>query len=137
MPKTTEDRVRAGEEIIGRLQKEGIPPDKILVDPLIQPVSVDTQMGLEALGAIKAFAETFPEVSTVCGLSNISFGLPCRSLLNRNFLVLAASSGLSAAILDPTDQKLMAALRAAEVLINKDEYCERFIDAYQQGVLDV
>jgi len=136
MPKTTDDRVRAGEEIIMRLQKEGIPNNRIYVDPLIQPVSVDTRMGMEALGAIKALGEAFSEVNTVCGLSNISFGLPSRALLNRNFLVLAAFCGLSAAILDPTDNKLMAALRAVEVLINKDEYCENYIDAFQQGILD-
>jgi len=75
----------------------------------------------------------FPGVNTICGLSNISFGLPERRLINRNFLALCISYGLSAAILDPTDKQLMATLLAVEMLLGRDEYCENFIDAYQKG----
>lgn len=109
--------------------------EKIYVDPLIQPVSVDTRMGKAALGAISEIMKKFPGINTICGLSNVSFGLPCRHLLNRAFLTLGIDHGLSAAILDPTDNRLMAILRAAEVLLDRDEFCGRFIDAYQNGLL--
>jgi cobalamin-dependent methionine synthase I len=72
-------------------------------------------------------------VNTICGLSNISFGLPARRLINRNFLSLCLSHGLSAVILDPTDKQLMATLLAVEMLLNRDEYCDGFITAYQAG----
>ena len=75
----------------------------------------------------------FPGVNTICGLSNISFGLPERRLINRNFLALCVAYGLSAVILDPTDQQLMATLLAVEMLLGRDEYCGNFIDAYQNG----
>jgi 5-methyltetrahydrofolate--homocysteine methyltransferase len=75
----------------------------------------------------------FPGVNTICGLSNVSFGLPLRRLINRNFLALGMSYGLSAAILDPTDKQLMATLRSVEMLLGRDEYCERFIEAYHDG----
>jgi 5-methyltetrahydrofolate corrinoid/iron sulfur protein methyltransferase len=94
---------------------------------------VDTHMGAATLGAINKIMSDFPGVNTICGLSNVSFGLPERRLINRSFLVLCMSYGLSAAILDPTDKQLMASLLAAEMLLGRDEYCENFIDAYQNG----
>ena len=111
----------------------GFPLEKIYVDPLVQPVSVDTQMGVSTLGAINKIMKDFPGVNTICGLSNISFGLPERRIINRNFLTLAIDHGLNAAILDPTDNRLMATLFATEMLLGKDEYCEKYIDAYGNG----
>jgi 5-methyltetrahydrofolate--homocysteine methyltransferase len=133
MPTTVAERVHVGSELIKRLTGEGIPLEKIYVDTLVQPVSVDTGMGIATLGAIYEIMNHFPGVNTICGLSNISFGLPERRLINRNFLALCISYGLSAAILDPTDKQLMATLFAVEMLLGRDEYCENFIDAYQNG----
>jgi 5-methyltetrahydrofolate--homocysteine methyltransferase len=133
MPTAVEDRVRAGSELINILVKEGIPLDKIYVDPLVQPVSVDTHMGVAALGAIRGIMNEFPGVNTICGLSNVSFGLPERPLINRTFLSLAMAHGLSAVILDPTDPQLMVTLLTGRMLLNRDEYCEGFIEAYQAG----
>jgi len=133
MPTTVEERVQVGSELIKRLTGEGIPLEKIYVDPLVQPVSVGTHMGIATLGAINKIMNDFPGVNTICGLSNISFGLPERRLINRNFLALCISYGLSAAILDPTDKQLMATLLSVEMLLGRDEYCENFIDAYRNG----
>ena len=133
MPTTTEERVQVGSELIEKLTGEGFPLEKIYVDPLVQPVSVDTSMGVATLGAIKKIMNDFPGINTICGLSNISFGLPARGLINRNFLALCLAYGLSAAILDPTDKQLMATLLTVEMLLGQDEYCGDFIDAYQNG----
>ena len=68
------------------------------------------------------------------GLSNISFGLPKRKLLNQAFLMLALGCGMDAAILDPTDKALMAmAIRAGEALMGKDPFCARYIGAFREG----
>ena len=136
MPTSVEDRVAAASELIKRLTDKGVPIEKIYVDPLVQPVSVDTRMGIAILGAISEIMKGFPGVNTICGLSNVSFGLPQRSLINRNFLAIAVANGLSAAILDPTDRKLMSTIITAEMLLGKDEYCEKYIDAYQNGILN-
>jgi cobalamin-dependent methionine synthase I len=133
MPTSVEERVQVGSELVGKLIEAGIRPENIYVDPLIQPVSVDIQMGIAALGAIREIMNLFPGINTICGLSNISFGLPERRLINRSFLALCMSYGLSAAILDPTDNRLMATLLAVDMLLGNDEYCEKFIDAYQDG----
>lgn len=133
MPTTTEERVQVGSELVEKLTGEGFPLEKIYVDTLVQPVSTDTGMGTATLRAINKIMNDFPGVNTICGLSNISFGLPERRLINRNFLALCISYGLSAVILDPTDRQLMATLLAVEMLLGKDEYCGNFIDAYQAG----
>jgi len=133
MPTTVEQRVEVGSELIKRLRDEGIPLEKIYVDPLIQPVSVDINMGIAALGAIYRIMQDFSGVNTICGLSNISFGLPERRLINRNFLALAISYGLSAAIMDPTDKLLMSTLLSVDMLLGRDEYCEKYIEAYERG----
>ena len=133
MPNSVEERVEVGAELINRLTNEGIPVENIYVDPLVQPVSVDTGMGTAVLGAIHKIMNEFPGVNTICGLSNISFGLPMRKVINRNFLALCMAFGLSAAILDPTDKQLMATLLSVEMLLGRDDYCENFIEAYQSG----
>ncbi|MFC1835023.1 dihydropteroate synthase [Thermodesulfobacteriota bacterium] len=133
MPTTVKERVEAGSELVERLMDKGVPAEKIYVDPLVHPVSVDTRMGTAVLEAMQHIMEDVPGLQTICGLSNVSFGLPERRLINRTFLALCTSYGLSAAILDPTDKQLMSTLLAAEMLLGKDEYCENFIDAYQDG----
>jgi len=133
MPTTVEERVQVGSELIEKLTDKGIPLERIYIDPLVQPVSVDTHMGIATLGAISKTMNQFPGVNTICGLSNVSFGLPERGLINRNFLALCLVYGLSAAILDPTDQQLMSTLLAVEMLLGRDEYCGDYIDAYQSG----
>ena len=83
-----------------------------------------------------ALVDDFPGVNTICGLSNISFGLPARRLINRTFLSLCLLQGLSAAILDPTDKRLMENLLSARMILGKDDYCSDFIDAYQRGIIN-
>lgn len=136
MPVTVEDRVQAGAELINRLTAAGVALENIYIDPLVQPVSVDTRMGRAVLGAIKTIMDDFPGVNTICGLSNISFGLPARRLINRTFLTLCMLQGLSAAILDPTDKNLMANLLSVRMILSQDEYCADFIDAYQKGIIN-
>lgn len=135
MPTTVDERVQAADELIARLTDAGVSPGDIFVDPLVQPVAVDTKMGQAALGAIGRIAEDHPGVGTICGLSNVSYGLPHRRLLNRNFLALALDHGLAAAILDPTDQELMATMLSVELLLDRDEYCQNYIDAHTKGRL--
>lgn len=136
MPTTADERIAVASELIERLTKEGIALDKIYVDPLAQPVSVDVKMGSAVLQAIAGIMKRFPGVNTICGLSNISFGLPARRLVNRSFLTLALAHGLTAAILDPTDTHLIANLLATQMLLGKDEYCSNFIEAYQSGSIE-
>ncbi len=131
MPTTVEERVQVASELIKRMTGAGIPLERIYVDPLVQPVSVDINMGVSALGAIDKIMKDFAGVNTICGLSNISFGLPGRRVINRSFLALCMAYGLSSVILDPCDKQLMATLLATEMILGRDEYCENYIEAFQ------
>jgi 5-methyltetrahydrofolate--homocysteine methyltransferase len=135
MPTSADARIEVAAELIEGLTGAGVDRTRIFVDPLVQPVSVDVRMGPAILDAIAGIMDRFPGVQTICGLSNISFGLPLRRQINRHFLVLAMARGLSAAILDPTDSTLMASLITTQMLIGQDEYCSAFIEAYEQGLL--
>jgi len=75
----------------------------------------------------------YPGIHTICGLTNVSHGLPARKLVNRTFLVAAMGRGMDAAIVDPTDTQLMAAIHAAEAVLGRDEYCMGFIEAFRDG----
>ncbi len=135
MPTTVDDRVNVARDLINKLTDKGVPIENIHVDPLIQPISVDTNMGIAALGAINKIMDEFKGVNTICGLSNISFGLPQRHLINRNFLALAMAYGLNGAILDPTDKKLMSTAVTVDMLLGQDDFCEKYIEAYHKGII--
>jgi len=135
MATTVEAKVKIAEQLVEALTKEGLALSDIYIDPLVYPIATDTQSAIAALGAIEKIMKVFPGVHTICGLTNVSFGLPARKLLNRTFLVAAISHGLDSVIIDPTDRELMASLMAAEALANRDEFCVKYIKAYRRGEL--
>jgi 5-methyltetrahydrofolate--homocysteine methyltransferase len=115
------------EKLVTLLTKEGLSPDDIFIDPLVRPIGVDAKLAtvfLESLGKINSH---LPGVKTIAGLSNVSFGLPQRKLLNRTFLVLAVQNSLDAAICDPLDAELQAALRAAQALLGRDPSLKNYL----------
>jgi cobalamin-dependent methionine synthase I len=101
MPETTEDRVKIADQLINDLVKNNIPLDNIYVDPLVQPVSTKSTFGDEFLNAVDEIMTRFKGVHTICGLSNISYGLPLRQMLNQTFAVMAVARGLDALIINP------------------------------------
>ena len=131
MPETAEDRINIADKLINGLLQHNVPLENIYVDPLVQPVATNSSYGIEFLETIEAVRTRFEGVHTMCGLSNISFGLPERQFLNQTFMVLAIAKGLDGAIMNPLDQKMMANIIAAEALIGKDEYCTKFLEAYR------
>jgi len=131
-----EGRLSACEKIAESAQKYGIALGKLYFDPLAFTVSSDTSQGLVTLETLKGIKSQFPEAKTTLGLSNISFGLPERSLINRSFLLMAMYAGLDSAILDPLDKKMMSAIKAGEMLLGKDNYCMNYLRAYKQGLLE-
>ena len=131
--KTVEDRFAVARKLIEALCAEGVEQDRIFLDPLIQPISVQNDFGLIAIEVIRRVKKEFPQVNTTCGLSNISFGLPGRAKLNRYFLVMAMAAGLDSAILDPLDEELMDAIKASEALLGKDRFCMNYIKAFRES----
>ena len=133
IPEDIEQRYEITDKLVGVLTKVGISLSDIYIDPLVRPISTDSSSGLIVLKSIKKIMSSFEHVHTICGLSNISFGLPKRDVLNKSFLLLAMSMGLDSAILDPLDREMMAMIRAGEVLLGKDEYCLKYLTSFREG----
>jgi len=135
MPETKDDRVAIADELINSLVKNNVAIENIFVDPLVQPISTKDSYGMEFMNAIEAIMTGFPGVHTICGLSNISFGLPERKTINQTFAVMAIAKKLDSAIINPLDKRMMANIIAAETLAGKDEYCSNYLTAYREDRL--
>jgi cobalamin-dependent methionine synthase I len=136
MPDTAEDRTRIASDLIEKLTNDGVPIGDIYIDPVVTPVSTDTRYGMDVLEAVEAIMKQFPGVHTICGLSNVSYGLPNRKQVNQMFLVMAMTRGLDAVILDPCDKRIMANLITTMTLLGKDEFCTNYLKAFREGKFD-
>jgi len=136
IPQTASERVEIATQLVEALTAAGVPEDDIYLDPLVQPISSADEAGLQTLDTIRGIKGLFPKVHCICGLSNISFGLPNRKLLNRIFLVQAMSRGMDAYILDPTDIDLMGTLYASNALLGRDKFCTKYLKAHRKGLYE-
>ncbi|MBW1897234.1 MAG: dihydropteroate synthase [Deltaproteobacteria bacterium] len=136
IPKSVDQALENAVRLVYDLEALGVNRDRIYLDPVIQTTSTNGMAGLMALETIERIHHELTGINTICGLSNISFGLPKRPLLNRAFLTLAVRAGLTAAIIDPLDKRLMGGLMATEVLLGRDEWCRAYLTAFRQGRLE-
>lgn len=136
VPSGVEDRLTVIRSVLDELRGAGVPDERIYVDPLVGAIAANTESGVTALDTMRAVRAEFPDVHLASGLSNVSFGLPVRTLINQAFLTLALAAGLDAAILDPLDRELRKALLAAEVVLGLDRYCLNYTRAYRAGLLN-
>jgi 5-methyltetrahydrofolate--homocysteine methyltransferase len=133
MPETADQRMAIADQLINGLVKHNVPLENIYVDPLVQPVATNNAFGVEFLQAIEGITQTFKGVHTMCGLSNISFGLPERKFINQTFMIMAISRGLDGAIVNPLDARMMSGIITAETLMGRDSYCMNYLKAYRAG----
>lgn len=135
MPETADDRLEVAKRLLSDLDKDGVKLTDVFLDPLIKPVSVNGEYGPQALDAIERIAALESGAHITSGLSNISFGLPHRALMNQAFIVLAMGRGMDSAIVDPLDKKKMSLVKAAEVILNLDPYAMNYLKAARAGRL--
>lgn len=133
IPDTVEDRVSIAGKLLSKLEANGVNKSDIFLDPLIKPIATGDNEGMLALQAISEFRKQFSEAHIICGLSNISYGLPARKILNRSFLIAAMVMGLDAVIADPLDNELMVLYYAANAILGQDEYCSEYISQYREN----
>ena len=126
LPKSCEERVAIAERIIKKCDYYGIKREDIFIDCLTLTVSAEQNQAMETLKAIKKVKEKFG-VKTILGVSNISFGLPNRGVLNHNFLTLALSYGLDLAIINPNIKEMTDAINTFNVFTGNDINCEKYI----------
>lgn len=132
VPRDADGRAAVALNILAAAMEHGVPPQNVLVDAVILPVSAQQENPghvLETIRQTKLLSD--PPPKTVIGLSNVSQSTRYRELINRTALVMALTAGLDAAIVDCLDQELMDAMIAAELLLNRQVYCDDFLKAYR------
>ena len=108
---TAEAKVRMAGDLVRKVTAAGIPLENLYIDPLVYPIAANNLSAMATLDAIEQIMKQFPGVHTTCGLTNASYGLPGRKLINRTLLVAAIVRGLDSVIADPTDSQLFGALK--------------------------
>lgn len=136
MPKTMEDRLRVAEKLVNDLVSAGVKEDDIYLDPLVQPVSFDSKAGIAVLDTLLKLKEQFPNVHKICGLSNVSFGLPNRKIINQTFMIQTMTVGMDSYILNPLDKQMMGFIYASQALLGKDEFCMNYLTAHRKGIFN-
>ena len=129
IPKTAEGRFEVAKRIVAATDAIGIPRGDVYIDCLTLTVSAEQSAAAETLKAITMCKKELG-VRTVLGVSNISFGLPCRGYMNTTFLTLAMQAGLDLAIMNPNTPEMMAAVRAYRVLTSQDPQSTDYVAAY-------
>ena len=127
IPANSDQELLIAEKMVGLLSKKGTKAEDLFIDPLVRPIGVDPTAGKIFLEALQKIKKNLPQVKTIAGISNISFGLPRRKLLNRTFLILALQKGLDAAILDPLDMEIIASLFSTQALLGKESAMKNYL----------
>ncbi|MEH0020576.1 MAG: dihydropteroate synthase [Desulfobacter sp.] len=136
MPESSDDIFGRAKTLVQELNDVGIPTANIYVDPLVQPISTDSNKGVMVLDAVRAIKGEFPEVHITGGLSNISYGLPQRKIINRTFVTLMMDAGMDSAIIDPLDEKIMATIKTADMLLGHDQFCMGYLKDVRAGIIE-
>ena len=130
---SAESKTEIAFDLIARAGDFGIAPDRIHVDPLVLSLSAVNNSSVEFCKSIASIKAKYPTINIAAALSNISFGMPARALINRNFLTLIMSAGLDTIIADPTNREVFGTIFATEALLGKDRFCRKYNKAYREG----
>lgn len=129
IPKTAEERFEIARHIVEKALEVGIPKEDIFIDCLVVTASAQQALVKETLKAVRLVKEKLG-VKTVLGVSNVSFGLPQRPIINRNMLAMALMQGLDAPIMNPGDKGMMETIASYRVLMGLDEDSKDYIETY-------
>ena len=128
-------RVAVAKRIVERAMDYGIPKEDVLIDPLVMPVGALPTAGRQVFQMLKMLREELG-VNTVCGASNVSFGLPNRPTINAQFLAMMIAHGMTSAITNPCEAEVRNAVYASDLLMGYDENCATWIAATRAASSD-
>ena len=135
VPKTAIERFEIAKKIINTAEKYGIPKHRIMIDTLVLTASAEQALVKETLEGLRLVSAL--GIKTALGVSNVSFGLPNRGLLNKTFLTMAMNSGLNMPIMNPLDEEMVNSIYSYNVLMNIDSNSEQYIAKYQNVEVNV
>ena len=134
IPKNAADRLKVFDKVMAKAQEYGIAPSRMHIDPLVEMLCT-SENGIDTnVEVISTVRNRYPDIHITAAVSNISFNLPVRKMINLGFTVLAMNAGLDSAILDPTNRDMMGVIYATEALLGEDDYCMEYIGAYREGI---
>ena len=144
MPSNTAERVANASFMVDAALDKGIARGDIHIDPLVFPISVDKEFGLHCLDAIRNLRAKYgPEIHITGGMSNVSFGIPGRKVVNDTFVILAVAAGADGGIIDPVlsspneifamDRESLGYRLAEDMLLGRDQHCKNYIRAWRKG----
>ena len=132
-PDTAEKRLSNADFVISKMREAGIDDSKIYIDVIAETAAVEDKAASVALETVRLVKEKYENVHITCGLSNISFGLPERKVLNSAFFSAAVVLGMDAPICDITSPSMKKAFAATKVLLGEDDYCMEYIEEMRNG----
>lgn len=135
IPKSSADRLKVFDKIMAKAKEYGIKPSRIHIDPLVEMLCTSEDGITTNIETITSVREQYPSIHITAAISNISFNLPVRKLVNLGFLVLAMNAGLDSAIMDPTNRDMLGLVYSTEALLGLDDYCMEYIGAYREGLI--
>lgn len=132
IPDSVERRMKVFHGIMEKAKEYHIAPNRLHIDPLVVTLSTDQTALTVFADCCRRIKAEYPEIHITSGLSNISFGLPARKNVNQAFMVLAMNAGMDSAIVDPTNKNMIGMIYATNALLEKDEFCLKYIDAFTE-----
>lgn len=133
IPSDVQTRVDITKILVEKAAKHDITPDRIHIDPLVMALSADNRSLLNFVETLKTVKSLYPTVKVTSGLSNISFGMPLRKIVNQHFLTIAAFVGMDSAIMDPCNRDMYTTLVTTEALLGRDRFCRNFSNGYRKN----
>lgn len=133
IPSSAEERLDVFARLMEQARAYNIAPSRLHIDPLVEMLCTSEDGIAMVTEVIQAVKKAEPEIHVTGAVSNISFNLPVRKVLNQAFLVLAMNAGMDSGVMDPTNRDMMGMLYATEAMLGLDDYCMEYIAAYRAG----
>lgn len=133
IPCDTQTKIAITKIMVEKAAKYGVTPNRMYIDPCVMALSTENNALLNFIEEIKEIRAVYPDIHINAGLSNISFGLPARPLINKTFMALAIQAGADCAIMDPLNRDMIGTIFATYALLGKDKYCQNYSKAFRQG----
>ena len=131
IPKSAADRLRVFDKIMAKAKEYGIAPNRIHIDPLVEMLCTSEDGIAMVEEVMTKIRERYPSIHISGAVSNISFNLPARKLVNMAFVCLAIKAGMDSAVFDPLDKQLLGVIYATEALLGQDDFCMEYIGAFR------
>lgn len=133
IPCDLETKLKITKSMVEKAASYSITPDRIHIDPCVMALSTENNSLLNFATEIRSIKELYPTIHVTGAISNISFGLPARAILNQTAIAFAIEAGMDSAVLDPMNRNIVGTIFSAYALLGKDKHCRSYGKAYRAG----